>query len=104
MLLCQIRQETNPGTDVLPHAQLWFRVYNLDCCTQNRVGSVCSPPWSLCRTTAHDTGLCLLHPLLQSTRGKHRAWKIRGSVGSVLLLTPRLPGDCTPNAGTSQIP
>lgn len=101
MLLCQMCQETNPGTDALPHAEVWFRVYNLDCCTQNRVGSVCSPPWSLCRTMACETELFLLYPLLQSTRGKHGAWKIR--VGSVLLLTPRLSGDCTPNTGTLQI-
>lgn len=75
MLLCETRRETNPGTDALPHAELWFRVHNLDSCTQNKVGSVRSPPWSSHRTTAGETGLFLL----QSTQGKHGAWKNRGS-------------------------
>lgn len=104
MLLCQICQETNPGTDALPHAELWFGVHNPDCCTQNRVGSVCSPPWSLCRTMARETGLFPMHPLPQRTRGKHGARKIRGPGGSVLLLTPGLAGGCTPNTVTLQIP
>lgn len=81
-------REPNPGTDVLPHAEVRFRVYNPGCRAQNGVGSGCSPPWSLCRTTGSTRGAC----------------KIGGWASSALLLAPGLAGDRAPSTGASQLP